>query len=157
MVFLRLVCSGLVLVLLVACGGGGSPATPAPAPPPAGAPTPTPVSDAVGVQAPISTNAGHPTFMSPHSKPIVINGRFVYAANTAGDTVDVIDSADRRANQCRHRPRRTCCAPGRDGSLGGQSRFGHGQRDRHRPSEPDASPCDRNGSGDRHLRLFNPS
>ncbi len=98
MVFLRLVCSGLVLVLLVACGGGGggSPATPAPAPPPAGAPTPTPVSDAVGVQAPISTNAGHPTFMSPHSKPIVINGRFVYAANTADDTVDVIDSVTRQ-------------------------------------------------------------
>ena len=98
MVFLRLVCRGLVLVLLVACGGGGggSSATPAPAPPSAPAPTPTPVSDAVGVQAPISTNAGHPTFMSPHSKPIVINGRFVYAANTADDTVDVIDSVTRQ-------------------------------------------------------------
>ena len=34
--------------------------------------------------------------MSPHAKPIVINGRFEYAANTPADTVDVIDSVTRQ-------------------------------------------------------------
>lgn len=36
---------------------------------------------------------GYPTFASPHSKPIVKNGEFVYVANTPADTVDVIDAA----------------------------------------------------------------
>lgn len=105
---------------LVGCGGGGgSSSSPAPTPAPQPAPEPEPEpdpepepepdpepepepdpipvdSDAVGVQAPLSTNAGHPNFLSPHAKPIVINGRFVYAANTPADTVDVIDSVTRQ-------------------------------------------------------------
>lgn len=98
----------LVSLCLYGCGGGGgsssSPApTPQPAPEPAPEPEPEPEpepipteSDAVGVQAPLSANTGHPNFMSPHAKPIVINGRFVYAANTPADTVDVIDSVTRQ-------------------------------------------------------------
>ena len=39
---------------------------------------------------------GHPTFASPHARPIVINGAFVYVANTPADTVDVIDRGSRR-------------------------------------------------------------
>lgn len=35
---------------------------------------------------------GHPTFISPHSKPIAKNGDLVYVANTPADTVDVIDA-----------------------------------------------------------------
>ena len=35
---------------------------------------------------------GYPTFASPHSKPIVKSGSYVYVANTPADTVDVIDS-----------------------------------------------------------------
>ena len=34
---------------------------------------------------------GHPTFVSPQSRPIAVNGAFVYVANTPADTVDVID------------------------------------------------------------------
>jgi YVTN family beta-propeller protein len=40
-------------------------------------------------------NAGHPTFMSPHARPITVSGGLVYAANTPADTVDVIDTATR--------------------------------------------------------------
>ena len=35
---------------------------------------------------------GHPTFMSPHSAPIALNGDKVYVVNTPADTVDVIDT-----------------------------------------------------------------
>ena len=48
--------------------------------------------DTLGIQAPLSTNVGHPSLLSPHANPIVLNGHFVYAANTAADTVDVIDT-----------------------------------------------------------------
>ena len=36
------------------------------------------------------TNVGHPVFASPHAKPIVINGSYVYVTNTPSDTVDVV-------------------------------------------------------------------
>ena len=36
------------------------------------------------------TNVGHPVFASPHTKPIVINGSYVYVTNTPSDTVDVV-------------------------------------------------------------------
>ena len=36
------------------------------------------------------TNGGHPVFASPHAKPIVINGSYVYVTNTPSDTVDVV-------------------------------------------------------------------
>jgi len=35
---------------------------------------------------------GHPSFVSPHANPIVLNGSHVFAANTPADTVDVIDT-----------------------------------------------------------------
>lgn len=35
---------------------------------------------------------GHPTFMSPHASPIVVNGAYVFVVNTPADTVDVIDA-----------------------------------------------------------------
>jgi YVTN family beta-propeller protein len=38
---------------------------------------------------------GYPTFLSPHAKPIGINGGFVYVTNTPADTVEVIDIASR--------------------------------------------------------------
>ena len=44
---------------------------------------------------PISDEVGHPTFASPHFRPIAVNGSYVYAANTPADTVDIIDAADR--------------------------------------------------------------
>jgi len=34
---------------------------------------------------------GHPSFLSPHSKPVVINGGHVFVVNTPADSVDVID------------------------------------------------------------------
>lgn len=42
--------------------------------------------------APMQTT-GHPTFLSPHAKPIVLHNGYVYATNTPADTVDVIDAA----------------------------------------------------------------
>lgn len=39
---------------------------------------------------------GHPTFVSPHSSPIVINGDRVFVVNTPSDTVDVIDRESRK-------------------------------------------------------------
>ncbi len=49
-----------------------------------------------GIQVPLSDEVGHPTFVSPHSEPIVINGRYLYVANTPADTVDVIDTRNRK-------------------------------------------------------------
>ena len=46
-------------------------------------------------EPPASGDVGHPTFASPHSKPIAITGGHVYAANTPADTVDVIDAKSR--------------------------------------------------------------
>ncbi|MYF10140.1 MAG: beta-propeller fold lactonase family protein [Gammaproteobacteria bacterium] len=40
-------------------------------------------------------NVGHPTFASPHARPIARNGSFIYVANTPADTVDVLDVAAR--------------------------------------------------------------
>ena len=42
------------------------------------------------------TNVGHPVFASPHAKPIVINGSYVYVTNTPSDTVDVVAIASER-------------------------------------------------------------
>lgn len=36
---------------------------------------------------------GHPSFLSPHFRPLAFHHGFVFVANTPGDTVDVIDSA----------------------------------------------------------------
>ena len=44
---------------------------------------------------PISDEVGHPTFASPHFRPIAVNGSYVYATNTPADTVDIIDVEDR--------------------------------------------------------------
>ena len=46
--------------------------------------------------APNRRDVGHPTFASPHARPIAINGGYVYVANTPADTVDVIDRTSRR-------------------------------------------------------------
>lgn len=37
------------------------------------------------------SNVGHPTFASPHARPIALVGNRVYVANTPADTLDVID------------------------------------------------------------------
>ena len=42
-----------------------------------------------------ATDIGHPTFLSPHARPLAIHGSFLYAANTPANTVDVIDTASR--------------------------------------------------------------
>ena len=34
---------------------------------------------------------GHPSLLSPHSRPIAIYGNYVYVANTPSDTLDIID------------------------------------------------------------------
>ena len=39
---------------------------------------------------------GHPTFLSPHARPIALHGDRVFVANTPADTVDVIDTKSRR-------------------------------------------------------------
>ena len=39
---------------------------------------------------------GHPSFLSPHSRPIAILVQRVFVANTAADTVDVIDAPSRK-------------------------------------------------------------
>lgn len=46
--------------------------------------------------AEIPNVVGHPTFVSPHASPIAVNGRYVFVANTAADTVDVIDAESRK-------------------------------------------------------------
>ncbi|MCY3813682.1 MAG: hypothetical protein OXH15_17960 [Gammaproteobacteria bacterium] len=48
-----------------------------------------------GVVVDVPDNVGRPTFASPHAKPIVVHGDFVYAVNTPADTVDVIDTDTR--------------------------------------------------------------
>jgi len=122
--YMQSILTSLLLVfLLTSCGGGGSSgSTPDPAPTappsdsggtddpadgstdePADGPTDEPADDpapsnppeTLGVAAPLSDNVGHPTLLSPHAKPIVVNGHFVYAVNTPADTLDVIDSLTR--------------------------------------------------------------
>ena len=39
---------------------------------------------------------GHPSLMSPHAKPIALNGGRVFVVNTPSDTVDVIDAKSRK-------------------------------------------------------------
>lgn len=53
---------------------------------------------AVSSAAPPSASAevGHPSFLSPHARPIVTLGDRVFVANTPADTVDVIDAASRK-------------------------------------------------------------
>lgn len=46
--------------------------------------------------AEVSSAAGHPGFLSPHSTPIAVTGGVVLVANTAADTVDVIDATTRQ-------------------------------------------------------------
>lgn len=41
----------------------------------------------------LSTEVGHPNFMSPHASPIVKTGDLVFVVNTPADTVDVIDAS----------------------------------------------------------------
>ena len=38
----------------------------------------------------LDAEVGHPTFLSPHSAPIVMHGGQVFAVNTPADTVEVI-------------------------------------------------------------------
>ena len=40
----------------------------------------------------IAHNVGHPTFMSPHSKPILHHQGRIYVVNTPADTLDVLDA-----------------------------------------------------------------
>ncbi|MDA0723887.1 MAG: hypothetical protein O3A82_04790 [Verrucomicrobia bacterium] len=39
---------------------------------------------------------GNPSFLSPHARPIVAHGDYVFVANTPSDTVDVIDAKSRK-------------------------------------------------------------
>ncbi|MEE3178836.1 MAG: hypothetical protein VX317_04075, partial [Verrucomicrobiota bacterium] len=41
-------------------------------------------------------SVGHPSFLSPHSRPVVLNRDHVFVANTPADTVDVIDRKTRK-------------------------------------------------------------
>lgn len=52
-------------------------------------------SAALAQSDPTPRNVGHPTFASPHARPIARNGSFIYVANTPADTVDVLDVAAR--------------------------------------------------------------
>ena len=45
---------------------------------------------------------GHPLFLSPHAKPILIHGSYLYVTNTAADTVDVIDTRTLRITKRIH-------------------------------------------------------
>ena len=45
--------------------------------------------------ASVPDNVGHPTFASPHARPIALVGNRVYVANTPADTLDVIDAQAR--------------------------------------------------------------
>ena len=38
---------------------------------------------------------GYPVFLSPHARPLAVDGGFLYVANTAAGTLDVIDTASR--------------------------------------------------------------
>ncbi|MEM7391300.1 MAG: hypothetical protein AAF492_03045 [Verrucomicrobiota bacterium] len=38
---------------------------------------------------------GNPSFLSPHASPMVLNGGYLYVANTPLDTIDVIDTESR--------------------------------------------------------------
>ncbi len=50
---------------------------------------------AIGLLA-MPAKVGHPSFLSPHSKPIVISEGHVFVVNTPADTVDVIDRRNRK-------------------------------------------------------------
>ncbi|MBQ11378.1 MAG: hypothetical protein CMJ45_07505 [Planctomyces sp.] len=52
--------------------------------------------DAANAGAARPAAVGHPTFVSPHASPIVLNGDRVFVANTPADTVDVIDAKSRK-------------------------------------------------------------
>ena len=56
---------------------------------------PSAITDAAGNYLESPTAVGHPTFMSPHASPIVVNGNYVFVVNTPSDTVDVIDTETR--------------------------------------------------------------
>jgi len=43
-----------------------------------------------------SAAVGHPSFLSPHARPVALNGEHVFVTNTPADTVDVIDRKTRR-------------------------------------------------------------
>ena len=73
------------LATVAGCTGSGSSTQPAP-------PPIDPDEEETGLQLDISDKPGQMTFASPHSNPIVINGSYVYVANTPANTVDVIDT-----------------------------------------------------------------
>lgn len=50
------------------------------------------VTGVVGRAFTLPTAIGHPTFMSPHTSPVVVNGAHVFVVNTPADTVDIIDT-----------------------------------------------------------------
>ena len=52
-------------------------------------------SSSSAVPTKVLRTVGHPTFMSPHSKPIAISRGRIYVANTPADTLDVIDAESR--------------------------------------------------------------
>ena len=58
------------------------------------------ITDAVGKTLKLPTAIGHPTFMSPHTSPIAVNGAYVFVVNTPADTLDVIDTHTRAIVKC---------------------------------------------------------
>lgn len=44
----------------------------------------------------LAQKVGHPSFLSPHAKPIVAQGQYVFVANTPADTVDVISKSTKK-------------------------------------------------------------
>tara|TARA_Y100001934_G_scaffold37762_1_gene43798 strand:- start:126 stop:3281 length:3156 start_codon:yes stop_codon:yes gene_type:complete len=44
----------------------------------------------------VPKKVGHPSFLSPHARPILVHGGRVFVVNTPADTIDVIDSRTRQ-------------------------------------------------------------
>ena len=61
--------------------------------------------------APSPAKIGHPSFLSPHFKPIILHRSHLFVANTPADTVDVFDTTSNKRRMCRSVPTCTTCAP----------------------------------------------
>ena len=53
-------------------------------------------SETKGLSKKKNTAVGHPTFVSPHARPIAIQNNRIFVVNTPSDTVDVIDSKSQK-------------------------------------------------------------
>ena len=82
-----------------------------------------------------TTPVGHPTFMSPHTSPIAVNGDYVFVVNTSADTLDVIDTRTRAIAQRINvgiDPVSIAVRPDGKEIWGRESHFGFGKRHRYK-------------------------